>query len=254
MFSAQLTVPVMPTPSLTLFPVSRFRSSEPWHLKQIPSQRWFLHIQHWHSPCKSWANNPSLFKGLLRQKPSKSPHRLPLTADLLLICLQAICSRYGIPQVAQTLEAMFLLAFFGFLRCSKFTISAIHFDSSHHACISDLSCFSDDTMVFYLKRTKISQSGPPTPVFNVKVQSPLNPFETLAKFLHFHKSQRITMMDPLIFSKSRQMATRFWDALLTQFKWWERASWWISCHHCLWRSPTPCRSLSQNWAAPSVID
>ena len=33
----------------------------------------------------------------------------------------------------------------------------------------------------------------------------------------------------------------------------ERAGWWISCYRCCWRSPTPCRSLSQHWAAPSVI-
>ena len=45
-----------------------------------------------------------------------------------------------------------------------------------------------------------------------------------------------------------------WDALLTQCRWWEREIWWISCHLCWWRSPTPCRSLSQHWAAPSAID
>lgn len=42
---------------------------------------------------------------------SLSPRRLPLNADLLLICLHTIRSGYGTPQVAQTLEAMFLLAF-----------------------------------------------------------------------------------------------------------------------------------------------
>ena len=45
-----------------------------------------------------------------------------------------------------------------------------------------------------------------------------------------------------------------WDALLTQCRWWERAGWWTSCHHCWCRSPTPCRSLSQHWSAPSATD
>ena len=36
-----------------------------------------------------------------------------------------------------------------------------------------------------------------------------------------------------------------WDALLTQCRWWERAG---------WRSPNPCWSLSQHWAAPSATD
>ena len=43
-----------------------------------------------------------------------------------------------------------------------------------------------------------------------------------------------------------------WDALLTQCRWWERAGWWTSCH-CCW-NPTPCRSLSQLWAATSATD
>ena len=105
---------------------------------------------------------------------------------------------------------MFLLAFFGFLRCSQFTSSTIHFDPSRRACISDLSRFSDDTMVFHLKRTKTNQCGPSTPVFFFKVQSPLNPFETLANFFQFHKSQSTTMTDPLFIFKSGQVATRFW--------------------------------------------
>ena len=45
-----------------------------------------------------------------------------------------------------------------------------------------------------------------------------------------------------------------WDALLTQCRCWERAGWWTSCHHCWWRSPAPCRSLSQHWAAPPATD
>ena len=133
----------------------------------------------------------SLLKGLLCQEPAKNPCRLPLTADLLSICLHTIRCGYSTPQVAQTLEAMFLLAFFGFLRCSEFTSSTIHFDPSRHACISDLSRFSDDTMVFHLKQTKTNQFGPSTPVFFFKVQSPLNPF------LQFCKSQSTTMTDPL---------------------------------------------------------
>ena len=38
--------------------------------------------------------------------------------------------------------------------------------------------------------------------------------------------------------------------LLTQCRWWDRAGWWTSW----WRSPTPCRSLSQHWAATSATD
>ena len=152
----------------------------------------------------------SLLKGLLRQKPAKNPCHLPLTTDLLSICLHTIHSGYSTLQVTQTLEAMFLLAFLGFLKSSEFTSSTIHFNPSRQACISDLSRFSDNTMVFHLKPTNTNQFGPSTPVFFFKVQSPLNPFETLANFLQFRKSQSTTMTDPLFISESSQVATRFW--------------------------------------------
>lgn len=41
-------------------------------------------------------------------------------ADLLTICIHTICFSYGLPYIART-PAMFLLAFFVFLRCSEFT-------------------------------------------------------------------------------------------------------------------------------------
>ena len=115
----------------------------------------------------------SLFKGFLCQEPAKNPRHLPLTVDLLSICLHTIRSGYGTPQVAQTLEAMLLL-------------------------------------VFHLKRTKTNQFGPPAPVFFFKFQSLLNPFKTLANFLQFRKSQTTTMTDPLFISEFGQVATRFW--------------------------------------------
>ena len=99
---------------------------------------------------------------------------------------------------------------FTFFRCSEFTTSTIHVNSSRHACISDLSRFSGDTMVLYLKRTKTNRSSLPTPVFYSKVQSQRNPFETLVNFLQFRKSQSITITNPLFISESGQVATRFW--------------------------------------------
>ena len=60
------------------------------------------------------ANHPQislLMRGLLRQEPAQTPRRLPLTADLLSICIRTIRSGYGVPHIARTLEAMFLLAF-----------------------------------------------------------------------------------------------------------------------------------------------
>ena len=70
---------------------------------------------------------------------------------------------------------MFLFAF-AFPRCSEFTTSTFHVDSSRHACISDSSHFSDHCFLLRLQ---------------------------------FCKCQSITMTDCLFISKSGQMATCF---------------------------------------------
>ena len=69
----------------------------------------------------------------------------------------------------------------------------------------------------------------------------------------------LAIFQVVCWSSSISVAGRRLDKLikkasLTQCNRWERAGRWISCHHCWWRSPTPCRSLSQHWAAPSVTD
>ena len=76
-------------------------------------------------------------KGLKRQEPRSPSARLPLTADLLATCISTLRAGYSSPSTDSTLEAMFLLAFFGFLRCSEFTSST--FDPSVHPCGSDIT-------------------------------------------------------------------------------------------------------------------
>ncbi len=162
------------------------------------------------SPAFSHPQVTSLFKGLLRQEPERTPRRLPLTTDLLLICINNLRSGYNTPHVALTLQAMFTLAFFGFLRCSEFTASSSNFIPFRHACISDLSLYSNNIMVFYLKKSKTNQSGQPTPIFYFKNLSPLDPFLTLSNYLNYRKSNCSSLSDPLFISESGQVATRFW--------------------------------------------
>ena len=105
---------------------------------------------------------------------------------------------------------MFILAFFSFLRCSEFTASSPHFDPCSHACISDLSLFSDNTVVLHLKKTKTNQSGHPTAVFYFKNQSPLDPFIILSNYIPYRKSHGRPLSHPLFISESSQITTRSW--------------------------------------------
>ena len=152
----------------------------------------------------------SLLKGIQRQEPTRGPRRLPLTADLLSTCIQTLRAGYSSPHVRQTLEAMFALAFFGFLRCSELTSSSQTFDPRRHACISDLSSYANGTLVYYIKHSKTNQTGPSTPVFIFRNQSALNPFEILSNYLLFRKSQTNSLSDPLFISEFGHVASRSW--------------------------------------------
>ncbi|KAK0136681.1 hypothetical protein N1851_027128 [Merluccius polli] len=112
------------------------------------------------SPCPALthAHISMLLKGLRKAEPRPMPKRLPLTSDLLTRCIETLRKGYLSPSTDKVLESMFLLAFFGFLRCSEFTASTLLYDPSRHASVSDISVISPDTLVYFLKRSKTNQS------------------------------------------------------------------------------------------------
>ena len=80
------------------------------------------------SPCTALSNSQTflLMKGLKPLDLRSPSARLALTADLLAACIHTLHTGYSSPSTDSNLEAMFLLAFFVFLRCSEFT-STSHF-------------------------------------------------------------------------------------------------------------------------------
>jgi len=105
---------------------------------------------------------------------------------------------------------MFLLAFFGFLRCSEFTSTSTTFDPSAHPCVSDITLHSPDTLIFSLKRSKTNQSGPAVPIFLFRLNSPLSPFESLQKLIHSKSGSHALPSSPLFITESGLVASRFW--------------------------------------------
>ncbi|KAE8280208.1 hypothetical protein D5F01_LYC20760 [Larimichthys crocea] len=84
------------------------------------------------SPCPALthAHINMLLKGLRKAEPRPMPKRLPLTSDLLARCIETLRKGYLSPSTDEVLESMFLLTFFGFLRCSEFTTSTLLYDPS----------------------------------------------------------------------------------------------------------------------------
>ena len=117
-----------------------------------------------------------LLRGLQRTEAPVSPRRHPITADLLHLCIQTLRSGYLTPSISSTLECMFLLAFFGFLRCSEFTASSSRYDPSLHPSMADITFHSSESLTFTIKRSKTDQQGRAFSIHLFKTNSPLSPY------------------------------------------------------------------------------
>ena len=148
-------------------------------------------------------------KGLQRSEPSLPPTRLPLTIDILTACIQTIRSGYANQHVSSTLESMFLLAFYGFLRCSEFTTTNSNFNPAIHPCLSDLSIHDENTITFTIKQSKASQFRK-IPIYLFRLNSPISPYESLANHILYRQSIHALPSDPLFTNEHGTIATGTW--------------------------------------------
>ncbi|KAI4828452.1 hypothetical protein KUCAC02_022543 [Chaenocephalus aceratus] len=163
-------------------------------------------------PCPSTSHShvTMLIKGLRKQEPSLTAKRLPLTSDLLSLCIRSLRSGYVSPMVDLTLECMFLLAFFGFLRCSEFAPTSSAYNPHHHPSLSDISLHTNDSLIFTLRRSKTDQLGISFPIHIFRLNSYLSPYEPLTKYLSARYAANATPQHPLFLTETGKMATRFW--------------------------------------------
>ncbi|KAK7938714.1 hypothetical protein WMY93_002040 [Mugilogobius chulae] len=161
-------------------------------------------------PARGHANVTTLLKGLRKSEPHPPPKRQPLTTDLLLRCALVLRSGCIAPAFDLSLECMFLLAFFGFLRCSEFAPSSSAFDPTFHPTLSDVVRHSEDLFVFTLRRSKTDQIGASFPIYLFRLNSPLSPNDPRTKYLAARYASNASFSDPLFLTETGQMATRFW--------------------------------------------
>ncbi|KAL0148448.1 hypothetical protein M9458_056258 [Cirrhinus mrigala] len=124
-------------------------------------------------PCHSISHShvTMLIKGLRKQEPASSARRLPLTSDLLSQCICTLRSGYMSPPIDRMLECMFLLAFFGFLRCSELAPSTSAFNPVIHPSLSDISVHTPDSLIYTLKKSKTDQFGKSCPIYIFRLNS-----------------------------------------------------------------------------------
>ncbi|KAI4799152.1 hypothetical protein KUCAC02_017876 [Chaenocephalus aceratus] len=105
---------------------------------------------------------------------------------------------------------MFLLAFFGFLRCSEFAPTSSAYNPHHHPSLSDISLHTNDSLIFTLRRSKTDQLGISFPIHIFRLNSYLSPYEPLPNTSAQGTPQMQCLNTHSFSPKQGKMATRFW--------------------------------------------
>ncbi|XP_056612821.1 nuclear pore complex protein DDB_G0274915-like [Triplophysa dalaica] len=171
----------------------------------------FFHKLIFGSPSPQIASSQTsmLIKGIQRGHPSRPDPRKPITLEILTKCIITLRQGYHSTHTARTLDAMFLLAFFGFLRCSELTITS-KFNPDIHPTISDLSVMDDDTISYFIKQSKTDQTKRGHLIYIFNLPSALQPYQTLQAYLQLRSTQTLNPSDPLFVDDFNRHTTRFW--------------------------------------------
>ena len=139
-----------------------------------------------------------------------APDRLlPITIDILDSCIQELKHGLISPNSDQTLIAMFVLAYFGLLRCSEFTTPGSKFNPQIHSRVCDLQLLITDTIRYFIKRSKTDQFKKGHSVFIFNIDSPLQPYQTLANYI-VYRCSIASLDEPLFATDDGRPATRSW--------------------------------------------
>ncbi|XP_017161112.1 uncharacterized protein LOC108166420 [Poecilia reticulata] len=151
-----------------------------------------------------------LIKGCKKQEPNGVIPHLPLMTDLLRKCISTLRSGYSSNLIDRTLESTFLLAFFGFLRCSEFALTSSIHNPLIHPCLSDISILSHDIMIFTLRKSKTDQLAVSCPIYLFRLDSSLSPYEPIFNYVQSRFAAKASPQDPLFISEPGKQASRFW--------------------------------------------
>lgn len=138
---------------------------------------------------------------------------VPLTADLLLHCIQTLHSVYLCSFIDPSLKSMSLLALFGFSRCSEF-IATSTYNPSRCACLSDIRIHSPDTLIFNLTQSKTGQLCLSHPIFSIPPKFISKSFQT-----HPKQTDRESQTTPSKFSADDQLKLTTATSTATSTTW-----------------------------------
>lgn len=136
-----------------------------------------------------------LLKGIAKSLPRTPDKRMPITLDVLNKMITSLRSGLFCHYLNVMLDAVFLMAFYGFMRPGEFTFATQHFSASQGLSFSNI-CFSPSFYTLFLKHTKTDSSGTGVTIKISKIDGPLCPFSSMIKFL---KLRPVTSPDSPLF-------------------------------------------------------
>ncbi len=171
----------------------------------------FFHKLRYGAPSPEISNSQTamLIRGIQRTRPTRPDSRLPITLDILTKCIHTLRTYYQPPSTAHTLDAMFILAFFGFLRCSELTISS-KFDPAINPTIADLTILDSETISFLVKQSKTDQTKKGHFVYIFNLPSPIQPYQAVREYLRLRNFQAKSPLEPLFLDHTNKPASRAW--------------------------------------------
>ncbi|MGH0166014.1 UNVERIFIED_CONTAM: hypothetical protein FKN15_049976 [Acipenser sinensis] len=142
--------------------------------------------------------------------PPSSPSRQLISSDILLRLISSLRCGCFTPFDDIVMEALCLVAFFGFLRCSEFSVPSISSFPVINLRFSDLTQVLRNHFVLFIRTSKTDQLHQGRCVQFSKIDSPLCPSSALTKYLTIRNS--CLPSDPLFIDSLRIVITRHWFA------------------------------------------
>ena len=148
-----------------------------------------FHLRCHDTASQSLLGNPSiqlLLNGLKKARPPGNDKSLPLTISFLHKLVSRLRQGCFSPYIDVLLEAVLLMAFFGFLRCGEYTTRSLSFNPQHDLTLSDLT-IEDHMYSIFLKHSKSDRSRQGVQIIIAKTNTSFCPFSSMMKFLQ-HRS------------------------------------------------------------------
>ena len=120
-----------------------------------------------------------ILKGINKAHPSSPDHRQPITLGILHKLVGVLRQEVFSAYTDMLLEAVFMVAFYAFLRCGEFTTQSKSFNSSRDITFSDLVFHASH----YCLKLKHSKRGGACSIVVARTDSQFCPFKSMISYL-----------------------------------------------------------------------